>query len=380
MQGSFEKRLAVALVFLLCLSSCKTSSRPGEEAGRRFAEIYTTLGRADDRVNEGDYRDALELYQRALIEIEEISDALPAWKPDYVAYKRKECVDKMERAVARLGPQEQEKLKAQNIYLRAVESLQKEEVEDALAKLKKALEVYPGFFDAQWMVGNAYERLRDPDRALAAYKKACEIDPSSPLPHQSMGELYEGMGKYNDALDEFKKAIQADPGNVAPYIYSSWVYINIGELEEALAVSRKALEIDPDNKVIHNNIGLIYQKMEKFDKAADEYKRAILEDHKYISPYQNLGLVYGLQGRYAESIDQYKQVLELDPKDAAAHFNIGINYKRLRKKLLARYHLEQAARLYGYDTDDGKKVQEKLEELDSPDADLIITGPYDRSG
>lgn len=363
MQGSLEKKLAIGLAFVLALSSC--SFRRGGEASGRFAGIYDAIGEADGRLDEGDYRGALELYQSALIKIEEFSDTFPDWKRDYVAYKRRECVDKIESSIARLGPREQRELEARKVYLKAVEGLREEEIEDAIDKLKKALEINPDYFDAQWMIANAYEMLGDNDKAIASYRKAAEIDPSNSLPHQSLGELFEGMGRHKEALEEFKKAAQVTPGNIAPYIYSSWVYINMGKMDEALAVSKEALELDPHNKVIHNNIGLIYQKMENFDKAIASYKRAILEDYKYLSPYQNLALVYALQGRHAESINQYKQVLELDSRNASAHFNLGVNYKRLKKKLLARYHLEQAARLYGYDSEDGKKALEKIEELDS---------------
>ena len=365
MQRSFEKRLAVALILLLALFSCSTSARSKREATGRFAEIYAVVNQAEGKVDEGNYRGALVLYQRALIEIEEFSDTFPDWKPDYVAYKQKEFVDKIESAVARLGPQEQRMIEARKIYLQAVECLREDKTEDSIAKLEKVIEMSPDYFDAYWMLGNAYDKLGEVDKAISFYQKATKIDMSSPLPHQSLGELYEKMGKYEAAIKEFYKAIQIQPEDIAPYIYSSWVYINMGDFEKALAVSRKALKIDLHNKVVYNNVGLIYQKMGKLDKAVASYKRAILEDHGYISPYKNLGLVYGIQGRHSESIDQYKQVLELDPKNASVHFNLGINYKGLRKKLLARYHLEQAARLYGYDTEFGKKALEKLEELDS---------------
>lgn len=376
MQAGLDKRIAAALVLLLALSSCRglSTSGPGERVDTSFADIYGMIGRADGMLEKEEYRSALELYQGALIEMDQFSDTNPKWKTEYVAYKRKECVEKLERTVSRLGPREQSMLEARKVYVQAVGDLREDDTRAAVEKIKRALEIYPDYFDAEWMLGNAYERLGETELAIASYRRAEKLDPSSALPHQSLGELYERKEKYTEALEEFKKAIESSPDEIAPYIYSSWVYINMDELDEALGVSRKALEVDPHNKVVLNNIGLIYQKMEEFDKAEAAYKKAILEDYTYISPYQNLGLVYAIQGRYAESIDQYKQVIEIDPRNAAAYYNIGINYKRLRKKLLSRYYLEQAAKLYGYETEDGKRSLEKIEELDSMEVDRVFSG------
>ena len=65
-------------------------------------------------------------------------------------------------------------------------------------------------------------------------------------------------------------------------------------------------------------------------------------------------------GRNEDAIKAYKEILEKNQDNAEAHYNVGINYKKQGRFVLARYHLERAAKLYGYDSALGRRALERL--------------------
>jgi protein O-GlcNAc transferase len=84
--------------------------------------------------------------------------------------------------------------------------------EEAVAELKKALEVDPRFADAYLAIGHALHKLKRFPEAVEAIKKAIEINPQDPMYHTSLSTVYRDMGRIPDAEEEMAISFQLQRG------------------------------------------------------------------------------------------------------------------------------------------------------------------------
>ena len=84
--------------------------------------------------------------------------------------------------------------------------------EEAIAELKRALELDPSFADAHLAMGHALHRLKRLPEAAEAIKKAIEINPQEPMYHTSLSTVYRDMGRIPDAEEEMAISFQLQRG------------------------------------------------------------------------------------------------------------------------------------------------------------------------
>jgi len=118
--------------------------------------------------------------------------------------------------------------------------------------------------------------------------------------------------------------------------------------------------LDPENPYAYNYLGLIYTRINQFPEAREAFTKSLAVKPDYIGARLNLAFLYSLMDRNEDAIKEYKSVLERDPENAEAHYNLGTIYKKDRRFVLARYHLERAAKLYGYSSTLGQRALKKL--------------------
>ena len=133
----------------------------------------------------------------------------------------------------------------------------------AVGELKKAVEIYPSYADAQGELGLAYQRLGYKDLAMERYNLALKYNPTHATTLNNMGAVLFERGKVEDASEYFSRALQKDPnykdaiGNLAS------CYGSLGRYEEAIDLFKRAIEIDPRGAIYYFYIGITYQRMGK---------------------------------------------------------------------------------------------------------------------
>jgi len=78
--------------------------------------------------------------------------------------------------------------------------------EEAIAEMKKALELDPLSKVIQSFAGRTFIWARRYGNAFAQFQKANQLDPSFALNHQRLAQLYAAIGRYDDAIAEEMKA------------------------------------------------------------------------------------------------------------------------------------------------------------------------------
>ncbi len=134
---------------------------------------------------------------------------------------------------------------ASSHYYRGKELDRQGKPDEAMAELKKALEIDPNFGKAHLMLGVTYTDKGLTDDAIAEYKKAIDLGMDSmnmAIAHYNLGIVYLRKGMGSEAEAEFAKSRQANPNfqhpqkalvSVARFMHAipkGWLSENAGQL------------------------------------------------------------------------------------------------------------------------------------------------------
>jgi type IV pilus assembly protein PilF len=158
--------------------------------------------------------------------------------------------------------------------------MQRGQLQIALERLTKALQLDPYSTDAHTVIAVLYEEIRRPDRAETHYRRATELKPDDGSVNNNYGQFLCRGGRYPEAEQRFMKAID-DPFYPTPalaYSNAGLCALNSGLLEQAEKHLRSALELDPAN-------GDTLLDMARLQKNKGELlrARAFLQRHEAIS-------------------------------------------------------------------------------------------------
>ena len=148
----------------------------------------------------------------------------------------------------------------------------------AVGELKRAIEIYPGYADAQGELGLAYQRLGYFDLAVERYTIVLDKKPTHKTTLNNMGTILFTQAKFEEAISYFLRALDKDPkykdamGNLAS------CYGTIGEYDNAIKWFKKAIDIDPRNASYYYFIGMTYQRMNQPEEAESWMLQAYVLD------------------------------------------------------------------------------------------------------
>lgn len=159
------------------------------------------------------------------------------------------------------------------------------------------------------------------------------------LAHQKEGNLPK-------AIEIFKGIIAERPEDAEVRRDLGILYFDRHEFEQAAAALEKAVAARPEDKICLYYLGRNYEEMGDLDRAIKVYQQLIGKDPNYAPAYRNLGLIYDKKGLNAQS-----------------HANLGTSFELEGDRNNALFHYNKARELYGKDSEEAKKMEEKIKEL-----------------
>jgi adenylate cyclase len=205
-------------------------------------------------------------------------------------------------------------------------------------------------------------------------------------------------GNNAKAAELLNKAIELDPNYVLPLLLLGWVRIQAIQhgwsdspgdtFKQVIELAQKALEINENESMVYSLFNTLYGVQRQYDKAISAGEKAISlspNDHlaraiqgdtlKYagrfeeaikesemairLQPYYpdwylaSLCMSYYYVGRYEDAVSALNQALNRAERQEKSnygfHIVLAVNYIQLGKEKQARYHAEEALKLYpGY--------------------------------
>ncbi|HWN10272.1 MAG TPA: tetratricopeptide repeat protein [Pyrinomonadaceae bacterium] len=161
---------------------------------------------------------------------------------------------------------------ARKEYERGIVLLQKsEQQKEGVQSLKKAIELFPTYFEALEMLGTEYVKQLDFDAAIPVLTKAIEINGRA---HHSLSSL--SVAQYNlkqlpAAVESMKRAITHNQKSASANLWLGMLLRQADKLDEAETYLKQADKL-AESKLpdVHWQLALLFNQVKKYKEAADE--------------------------------------------------------------------------------------------------------------
>jgi serine/threonine protein kinase/TolB-like protein len=211
-------------------------------------------------------------------------------------------------------------------------------------------------------LGSIYTATGKGQEAIAELKRALDLVPASDDCMRRLGVAYAAAGDQRKAIDEYQLAIQTNPYLWLNFNFLGAAYNSGGQYDKALAAFQQVTRLEPDIATGYANMGTVYLAQDKWSDCIGEYERAISIDPQKPLYYSNRGVAYFRLGRYPDSIGDFEKAVELSPQDADFRVNLADAYR-------ASNQIPKAASAY----DEAIKLAARSLQVNPQDSDALGT-------
>ena len=153
---------------------------------------------------------------------------------------------------------------AREEYNRGASSLRKDP-ESGILALKKAIEIFPDYYDALELLGTEYLEKGQVDNAIPVLLHAVEVNDKAFKSMYGLGVAFLNVRKLQDSITWLQKAAVGDPANADLFMKLGIAYGNSGSLSESEKALKKASELGLADA--HLYLAGLYNKQEKYGEA-----------------------------------------------------------------------------------------------------------------
>ncbi len=152
------------------------------------------------------------------------------------------------------------------------------------------------------------------DEAVANLRKALELDPDNSEAMKYLGVTYMHQGEFQLARQQLEAGIALHPGDAELYARLSASLIGLEQYDEAVTQAETSLGIDPNNYWGLSALGMAFYYLGDLGRAIPSFERAIRVDPRHHQGYTDLGNAYFQSRSWYRARDNYEQALELIPE------------------------------------------------------------------
>jgi tetratricopeptide (TPR) repeat protein len=237
----------------------------------------------------------------------------------------------------------------------------KEDYENALndfviyASLKDDIDDSGFFYDKAW----CENELEKYDDAVASLKKCVELNDSYADAYSELGFSLYKLGRDEESIENYRKAYLNDSKKQLGIIGMADVYYNnVKDYDSAIYYYEKAIKFNKSNKSIYYKLGWCYNDKEMYMEAVPVLKQALSLDNSYINALEELGYSLYKLKRYDEALSYLKQGIAKDQESDLSRYYAGLCYNAKGNKADLKKMYDQ---LKAMDSDYAKDLQELID-------------------
>lgn len=187
---------------------------------------------------------------------------------------------------------------ARRSYKKGVEQLA-DKKDEGLESLKRAIEIFPTYYDALDRLGAEYVLRKEYEEAAKYLVRAIDVNRRSFSSYYALGIASYNLKNLPAAIEALNAAITINPQSVNAHIFLGMVLRidgNFEKAEKALLQAKKLAENSPVAE-IHWQLALLYEKTGRNKKAAEELERYLKLSPKAPNAEQIKKLIADLRAR-----------------------------------------------------------------------------------
>ncbi len=157
---------------------------------------------------------------------------------------------------------------ARDEYERGANHLRNNKTDLGFASLKKAIEIFPDYFDALELLGAEYVKQGQFELALPVLTRALAVNRRARKSLYSLGVAHLKLNHPADAVEWLKKSSEMDPNNPNVFMMLGLAHGNNREYEQSETAFKRALQLGGNAAAeAHFYLAGIYNKQERFREA-----------------------------------------------------------------------------------------------------------------
>jgi TolA-binding protein len=163
-------------------------------------------------------------------------------------------------------------LDAKTAFDKGIAAVAEKKSDAAIAQFKKAIEIYPEFYDAHLSLAQLYMDGGQLDKAEAGFRQAMTVNPKGVRAMVSLGEVYRRQKKYEPAQKVLADALKLDSNSWESNFTLGRIYWELKDIVTAGRYVARALELQPDIAEAHLLAGNIFVRAGLPANALIEYE------------------------------------------------------------------------------------------------------------
>jgi predicted O-linked N-acetylglucosamine transferase (SPINDLY family) len=195
--------------------------------------------------------------------------------------------------------------------IEAFEIHNKNNLAEAKIKYEKILEIDPGNFDANNLLGTLLIEIKDFKNAEKYLTKSLSINSSIPGTYNNLGIALKEQGKINESLEKFSKAIIIKNDYVDAYNNRGLIFISQKNYDLAINDFNSAIKIKPDSILAYNSIAICLFNLQNFDAALFNCNIS-LAIKKNLDALLISADIYFLKKKYSDAINNFNEAFKIN--------------------------------------------------------------------
>ncbi len=158
---------------------------------------------------------------------------------------------------------------------------QKGQVEEAIARYRKALEIDPDYADAHNNLGSALFRAGRVDEAIPHFEDALRINPGDAKAHNNLATALAQKGRVAEAVTHYQKVLEIDPDHAKARVSLAWLLATspedgVRDGPKAVALAERANQLaGGTNPAMLRTLAAARAETGRFEDALQTAQRAL---------------------------------------------------------------------------------------------------------
>jgi len=196
--------------------------------------------------------------------------------------------------------------------------LELNDLTDATAMLKRALELNPNLVSAKAMLGMTYFQLDRLDEAEPLLRAALVANPTDNRAEMMLALILINRSEYVEAVQHLSNFLKRNPDN-----QKGWYLLRQAGLQIANDARAKVDAINADSAIAHEIAGEIDEQSQNFAGALAEYQKTAQRDPNQPQVHMHLGDAYWHLGNWGQAESEYRTELAKNGTNCVAHWRLA---------------------------------------------------------
>ncbi len=182
---------------------------------------------------------------------------------------------------------------------------------------------------------NIFSKKDDHEQAIVVLKKALELTDDVVDLYSLIGMEYLFLDQFEEAKGYFMKCLEEDIEDYSALYNVIYCFEFLNQVKEAIDYLNVFLDKNPYCEVAWHQLGKQYYALKNYKKALAAFDFAIISDDTFVGAYLERGKVLEKLKRFEEAIENYTVTLKLEDPSSFALLRIGFCYEKLKNDDLA---------------------------------------------